>query len=99
MDVDNLLALSEAASPGPWSATEVGILRGATWIASNRFGLGDATVFENPSDAEFMIAAREHFPELLRRFAALQKTFEPCRGSMDRVAHELLYFTNDVQSR
>lgn len=63
MDVEKLLAVCEAATSGPWHELEE---YGRTGVVC---GAG-ISVLEHckSANAAFIAAAREHFPELLRRW-------------------------------
>ena len=88
MDVDKLLALSEAATPGPWMTHVAGKChaRGALVDFYDVVTECDDDIAEGVllEDAAFIAAAREHFPEALRRLkrlAELQNKIYYCKVS------------------
>ncbi len=89
--LQQLAALAEAATPGPWwvdryatdmSCTEhaVGVRTDDMMLAS--MGIDDVAM----PDARFIAAARQAVPELLAEAAALRRQLAECQAWLERIS-------------
>ena len=80
MNLDELIAICEAATPGPWTIhaySSTGIIGGTGWCVATCGGHSDNTrddlLAEQDANAKFAAAAREHFPACLRKLKRLRE--------------------------
>jgi len=79
-ELDELEALTNAATPGPWESTGVSIWgRNNVWVGELNFALSRQESLVTPrvsNDANFIVAAREAIPRLIARVRELEMEAE-----------------------
>lgn len=83
MNLDELIAICDAATPGPWTIhaySSTGIIGGTGWCVATCGGHSDNTrddlLAEQDANAKFAAAAREHFPACLRKLKRLRELLD-----------------------
>jgi hypothetical protein len=71
-ELDDLQALSDAATPWPWEVTEANDKSWWVWC----FSILVADVGDREADARFIVAARKAIPELIREVKRLRQATE-----------------------
>jgi hypothetical protein len=89
LDLDALLALAEAATPGPWRVTRMTLFGGSpgAQVDAPGYCVADCCESDLPgADAAFIAAARTAVPELIEQVRDTEAVSKICRRAVVEVA-------------
>ncbi|WP_438435439.1 hypothetical protein [Gorillibacterium sp. sgz500922] len=103
-DLDTDLAICEAATPGPWLEGATDAIRVSEgWVCQFYEGddlNGTARHFLNyESNLAFVLAAREGWPEAIRRAQAAEDEVDRLEAKLDRLQDELRMLQDTINQR